>query len=270
MKKITINNQSFQLKSSFSEITESEYLQICKFRSSYIAEKATITEFNAMRITIFYLLSDIPLNIFNKIISEQFVDLLPHVDFAALKIPDLKTNLFPVIPSLKMVGPIELMRTCTAEEFTLIDTAFVRASNQKKIDDLALMACFMYRPIRSDLEIFKKTKEWNGDIREPFNSERCKSRLPKFKNIPMEQLVAIFLYFASVRKQRFQILKYLFADTGEKNFMDNRGWAGSMLSLAHSGVFGNFEEQMKTNWFTVMVELDRLSEQNIKSKQELK
>jgi hypothetical protein len=60
------------------------------------------------------------------------------------------------------------------------------------------------------------------------------------------------------------VLRYLFQEVESKIHMDDRGWAGSMLQLSHSGVFGDFDKQMKQNWFTVMVEMDRLSEQNIK------
>ena len=106
----------------------------------------------------------------------------------------------------------------------------------------------MYRPKRTDLNSFKKSSNWNGDIREEFNAEKCKARLKQIKEIPLEILVANYLYFSSVREQRFKILRYLFAETESKIHMDDRGWAGSMLQLSHSGVFGNFEQQMKQNW----------------------
>lgn len=252
-----------------------EYLQICKLRSKFMEKEADLVEFNAIRLSIFRLLSNIPEAIFNKITAEEWVDLLPYVDFAALKTPDFDKNLIPfvIIPfmryeRLKYHGPIGLMDKCTAEEFTYIDTAFIQASNSKDISALVKMFAYMYRPMRSDIEKFKASSCWNGDVREEFNYEKCNSRIELFsKTIDPHLLVHNFLYFQSVRKQRFERLKYLFQKTSSKIFMDDRGWAGTMLSLSHTNVFGSFSEQMKMNWFTVMVELDRLAEQTIKSQE---
>ena len=272
MKTIQINNQNFNIISSFSEMSKTQFMAICKLRLKHIDTQATQIEYNAIRITAFRILSNIPEHFINIIIAEQWIDLLPLVDFAFLEIPDLNTNLLPQVKVKNQTyyGPIGLMDKCTADEFTRIDTAFIKASNGKDIDSLAVMFSYMYRPKRTDLNSFKKSSNWNGDIREEFNAEKCKARLNQIKEIPLEILVANYLYFSSVREQRFKILRYLFAETESKIHMDDRGWAGSMLQLSHSGVFGNFEQQMKQNWFTVMVEMDRLSEQTIKQNQKSK
>lgn len=269
MKTILVNNKEYQLISSFSEMSKNQFLNLCILRLEHIEKEATQIEYNSLRIIAFHLLSNIPSNLINLITADQWIDLLPHVDFAFIESPDLKNNLLPEIKigKDKLYGPIGLMDKCTADEFTRIDTAFIKASNAKDIQSLSTMFFYMYRPKRNDLNKFKKSAKWNGDIREEFNAEKCKSRLNKIKEVPMLYLVANYLYFSSVREQRFKILKYLFAETESKIHMDDRGWSGSMLQLSHSGVFGNFEEQMKQNWFTVMVEMDRLSEQSIKHNQ---
>jgi len=272
MKQILINNKEFSLISSFAEMNKNQFMAICQLRLKHIDTQATQVEYNAIRITAFRILSNIPEHLINIIIAEQWIDLLPLVDFAFLEIPDLKTNLLPEVKvkNQTFYGPLGLMDKCTSDEFTRIDTAFIKASNGKDVDSLAVMFSYMYRPKRTDLNSFKKSSNWNGDIREEFNAEKCKSRLEQIKQVPLEILVANYLYFSSVREQRFKILKYLFAETESKIHMDDRGWAGSMLQLSHSGVFGNFEQQMKQNWFTVMVEMDRLSEQTIKQNQKIK
>lgn len=270
MKQIKINSESYQLKSSFTEITTDEFLKICILRSQFIQKEASLVEFNAVRLPIFRILSNIPDAVFNKITAEQWADLLPHIDFAAIETPDFDKNLMPFVNIDGKIyhGPIGLMDKCTAEEFTYIDTAFVRASNAKDTSALVQMFAFMYRPQRIDLDLFKASASWNGDVREEFNSEKCKSRIEYFtKVVPVHFLVANYLYFKCVHVNRYQKLKYLFEKTSSKIFMDDRGWAGSMLSLSHTGVFGNFAEQMKMNWFTVMVEMDRLAEQTIKSQE---
>lgn len=269
MKTVLINNTEYQLISSFAEMSKYQFLNLCKLRLEHIEKEATQIEYNALRIVAFNLLSNVPLYLINRITSDQWVDLLPYVDYAFLEVPDLKKNLLPEIKIGKEIlhGPVGLMDKCTIDEFTRIDTSFISASNGKDIASLSVMFSYMYRPIRKDLKSFKKSSSWNGDIREEFNAEKCKSRLNKIKEFPMIYLVANYLYFSSVREQRFKILKYLFAEVESKIRMDDRGWAGSMLQLSHSGVFGNFEQQMKQNWFTVMVEMDRLSEQTIKQNQ---
>jgi hypothetical protein len=266
MKQIKINESTYKLISSFTEMTKEQFLTIAKFRMQFIHKEANLVEFNAIRIPTFALLSDVPIEIQNKITAEEWVDILPFVNFALLDVPDFKTNLLSAVKfkDSALYGPTGLMDKCTADEFTRIDTAFVRASNGKDVDGLAQMFAFMYRPQKKNLKEFINSDFWNGDVREEFNAEKCKARIEVIKKLPMEYLIANYLYFSSVRKQRFEVLRYLFQEVESKIHMDDRGWAGSMLQLSHSGVFGDFDRQMKQNWFTVMVEMDRLSEQNIK------
>lgn len=269
MKNLIFNAEKYQLKSCYSEMNQYEFINIANLRSQFMVNPSTNVEYNVLRICAFRILSNVPEDLINKITADQWVDILPFLDFVFMEVPKFIGNLIPSIKigklgSLRYYGPIGLMDKCTVDEFTRIDTAFVKASNGKDTDQLAVMLSYMYRPERKDLAKFRKSSKWNNDIREEFNAERCKERLPEIKKLPVQFLVANYLYFASVREQRFKILKYLFAETESKIHMDDRGWAGSMLQLSHSGVFGNFEEQMNQNWFTVMVEMDRLSEQNIK------
>lgn len=268
MKSIKFNDSKHSLISSFSEMNQNQFLQISLLRSKYLTQSASEKEYNSLRIQAFKILSDLNENQINSITAEQWIDLLPEVDFSLLETPILKTNLLPqvTISKVRLYGPSGLMDKCTIDEFTRIDTAFINASNFKNTDALVTMFSYMYRPKRKDLKLFKSSPNWNGDVREEFNGEKCKARVDFFKlHVPTYMLVANYLYFSSVRKQRFEILKYLFAETESKIHLDDRGWAGSMLQLSHSGVFGNFDQQMKQNWFTVMVEMDRLSEQNVKS-----
>lgn len=270
MKKIKINSEEYHLKSSYSEFTQFEFINVCQLLSQFINKQATAVEYNALRIAAFRILSDVPDRYTNKITASEWVDILPHLDFVFLEEPLLVNQLLPsvLVGKVPFYGPIGLMAKCTIEEFTLIETAFVKASNGKDAEQLAVMMSYMYRPERPDLTAFRKSAKWNNDIREEFNAERCKSRIEDFKKLPLNLLVANFIYFKSVREQRFKMLKYIFAESSGKIKMDDRGWAGTLLDLSHTGVFGNYEDQAKQNWFTVMFELDRLSEQNIKSNPE--
>lgn len=266
MKKLTINSEEYHLKSSFSEFTQLEFINVCQLLSKFINKQANAIEYNALRIAAFRILSDVPERYVNQITASQWVDILPHLDFVFLEEPILANQLIPFVPvgKARFYGPIGLMAKCTIEEFTLIETAFVKASNGKDAEQLAVMMSYMYRPERTDIRDFKKSTKWNNDIREEFNAERCKSRIEDFKKLPMNLLVANFIYFKSVREQRFKMLKYIFAESSGKIKIDDRGWAGTLLDLSTTGVFGNYEEQAKQNWFTVMFELDRLSEKTIK------
>jgi hypothetical protein len=270
MKKLLINSEEYHLKSSYSEFTQLEFINVCQLLSQFINKQATAVEYNALRIVAFRILSDVPDRYTNKITASEWVDILPHLDFVFLQEPLLVGQLLPsiLVAKERFYGPIGLMAKCTIEEFTLIETAFVKASNGKDAEQLAVMMSYMYRPERTDLTAFRKTAKWNTDIREEFNAERCKSRIEDFNKLPLNLLVANFIYFKSVREQRFKMLKYIFAESSGKIKMDDRGWAGALLDLSHTGVFGNYEDQAKQNWFTVMFELDRLSEQNIKSNPE--
>lgn len=266
MKTIRIDDENYLLKTSFREMEWKEISVILGLQSKFMTSEIPVVDFNAMRIAIFRLLTNIPEFIFNKITAAQFADLLPHIDFSLKNIPDFDENkvLQVETPLGTLFGPQGMMDKSNVEEFIFCDTALIQVANMKNIDAMLKMFCFMYRPKRADFQEFFHSKDWNGDIREPFNLERCNQRMEKLKNLPAVYKLYAYQYFRAVRQQKFETFKYLFQKMESKIQLDDRGWPGAMLELSHTGVFGKIEDQMKQNWYTVMFEMDRLAEISFK------
>lgn len=226
-------------------------------------------EFNAVRIALFTVLSNVPMIIIEKINSRQWVDILPHLNFC-FQVPDFKQNPIPELKlkGLNYVGPIGLLDKSSIEEMVNADNTFIQASNTKDIDKMYLLVSILYRPVRFDLNEFKASDNWNGDIREPFNLEKCKSRAYKFKNIPTQYIVAVFLYYWAFRENKLMSFKRIFKSGKSGSKMEDRGWAGTLLEISHLPVFGNLDETKKQNWFTVLFEMDRQMEIQEKREEE--
>lgn len=270
MVSVKINDNNYYLKTSFTEFTEKELKIVCYHRSMNMnSESLDQLQFNAVRIALFKLLSNVPMSLIHKITSAQWVDILPFLNYC-FKAPDFKTNPFPklLVGLHTYVGPIGMLDKCSIEEMSQADTAFVACSNGKEPDKMYLLVALLYRPVRTDLQEFKASKEWNGDVREPFNAEKCKARVDKFKRLPPFMAIAVFLYYYSFRENKLMKFTRVFkkATENKPDTGTNRGWAGTLLEMAHLPVFGKLDEIILQNWFTVVYEMDRQLE--IKEKQE--
>jgi hypothetical protein len=270
MVEIKIDEKQYRLKSSFTEFTEKELKIVCYLRSQNMnIEELDQIKFNAVRITLFKLLSNVPMSLIERITAVQWVDILPHMNFV-FKAPDFKTNPFPRlrIGANTYIGPSGMLDKSTVEEMSQADTAFIASSNGKEEDKLYLLAAILYRPQREDLAEFKKSKEWNNDIREPFNIEKCKARVNEFKKLRSFYVIAVYLYYFSFRENKLMKFTRVFKKATEKqsDTGTNRGWAGTLLEMAHLPVFGNIDQLIHQNWFTVVYEMDRQLE--IKENQE--
>lgn len=268
---LKIDDKDYSLKSQFSEMDREEFLRICYLRSQNLnSSELSQEQFNGLRIAMFTALSDVPIRIIEQITARQWVDILGYLNYC-FKVPDLKTNPLPELrlKGLRLIGPTGMLDKSSIEEMVHADTAFIQASNSKDPEKLYLLAAILYRPIRWDLKKFKKSVDWNGDIREPFNNEKCKQRAENFKNMPFYCIVGVFLYYWAFRENKLMKFKRIFKPSSGTKTGTDRGWAGTLLEMSHLPVFGNIDETNKQNWFTVLFEMDRQMEIQEKREEEI-
>jgi hypothetical protein len=259
MKILKINDKEYYLKDKWSELTMREFNIVCASRSKYLFTSADMIEFNAIRISLFKFLTNVPNKIYNNITSVEWVDILPFLN-CWFKTPTLEKSFYPTlrIGFKKYYGPIGMCEAVTMEELAQVDTVFAKASNIQSKQALVELAAYLYRPKRSDISEFKRSSKWNGDVREKFNVKHCKNRFKHFRNLPDYKLVAIYLYYWSFREAHLLKFERVFKNTsGKSGKSDNRGWAGTILEIAHLPVFGNMNEVSQQDWFTVLYEMDR-------------
>lgn len=258
MKQIKINEREYYLKSSFAELTRTEIFKVCHVRSTAMAGEQDETEFHAMRITFFVICTNVPFKIVRNITNVEWVDILPHLNWC-MEIPKFDGNQILTYRRWfkTYVGPAGKLKHSSIEEMIAADNAFVHASNKKDPEQMFLLAAILYRPIRKDLSTFRNSQEWNGDVREPFNLNRCRERVKQFKKMPAHFITYCFLYYWDFREHHLMKFRRVFPHSPQKGTGTNRGWAGTLLELSHLPVFGNIDQVKHQNWFTVIFEMDR-------------
>jgi len=259
---VKIGEKEYTLKQNYSELSQEEVFKVAYVWSQNMDfHGMNQLQLNTARIMLFAALSDVPKHIIDTVITaDQWVDILPYMNWVFKNAPDFKENPMPEIRFRldRFIGPVGMLQHSTAAEMSNADTAFTSAANGKDPEKLFLLAAILYRPIRKDLNEFKKSDKWNGDIREPFNMTKCKARIPIFKKMPFYKTITIFLYYWSFRETKLMTFKRIFPQNQNASGTGtNRGWAGTLLEIAHLPVFGTFQQTNDEHWFTVLFEMDR-------------
>lgn len=258
MKVVKIDKKEYQLKSCFSEFNQKDLLMCCRVLSAIIPsdkKEIPVIEYNQLRMVLFHELLDISSKNTLQITAEQWVDILPHLNYC-FDTPKFVGNLLPIIKNKLtfFYGPIGLLDNSSFGEMISADHAFQNAVYGDK-DSFYLLASILYRPKRIDLSLFKESEKWNGDVREPFNLERSKERMYLFKRLPFEFIIAIFIYYKSFRVHRLEGFEDLFKGSAKKSKRDI-GWFAVALELAATK-FGNYDETFQQNCFNVLIQIER-------------
>ena len=119
--------------------------------------------------------------------------------------------------------------------------AFVNPENPnlEALDELIATLC---RPKRKDLKAFKESKDWDGDVREPYNGQRVKARAKQLKDLSFGLKIAILQYFEAQNRVFLEHYSQMLGNDGREPRYDNgMGWVTMLMSVAEKGTFGNFE-----------------------------
>lgn len=261
MKTLSIDEKKYYVKTSYKEMDRKTFFMICSIYTKFLT-KATIEEYNALRIQAFFaLINKNRYRITTKIVSSQWVDILPHIDYVFEEAPNLDKNLLPVLRvgrfrRTKLFGPQGMLDNVSIYEMMEADTAFVQASNFQNIEKVYLLASILYRPERKDLDEFKRSVHWNKDVREPYNFATANERIKLMKKVPFYKIVAIFLYYWSFREEQLiksPILAPLFEGVDTNMGLDI-GWLGTLLQVSNS-TFGTLDQTKEQNWKLVLVKI---------------
>lgn len=99
------------------------------------------------------------------------------------------------------------------------------------------------RPARGDLERFRLSDDWDGDLREPYNELRAADRALKLTSLPGPIKLALFEYFERSANEFLENYERLFGGGGgeEPRYPDGRGWLMLLKNVAKEGHFGDFD-----------------------------
>lgn len=205
--------------------------------------------------------------------EDEINDLLKLLDFVKDE-PVLNRQL---IQSTKVAGTVyygakAFLRNSSFDEFIYADTKFVEFCNAPSEDKLQKLFFSLYRPKRKDIREFMESPEWNGDLREEFNSKKTDERVEKYgKKVKPELLIATLFFYWGFRNTNLLKYELLFPKKEESDKNDppknKYGWAATRLAIS-GDKFGDYRDTGKTQWQTVIFDMHRLEE--IRQKEEMK
>jgi len=135
---------------------------------------------------------------------------------------------------------------------------------------LKLLTALFYRPKKSFLFIKKRLENYNGDVREPYNSNKLEARAKTLVHAPIGFVYGFYLLFASFQKYLidakimwsgkeidFSILFESASGDQEPASTETPGIGMDSIafSIAESGAFGTIDEVRKADFWQIMVRM---------------
>lgn len=133
---------------------------------------------------------------------------------------------------------------------------------------LKLLTALFYRPKKSFHFIKKRLGNYDGDIREAYNSSSLDERAKSLSMAPIGFVYGFYLLFASFQKYLIEAkimwggqeidFSILFESSGSGESSTETpgiGMDSIAFSIAESGAFGNIEKVRKANFWQIMVRM---------------
>ncbi|MVM39483.1 hypothetical protein GO730_20965 [Spirosoma sp. HMF3257] len=129
--------------------------------------------------------------------------------------------------------------------------------NQKAVLSLIATLC---RPERKDVKQFRQSVDWNGDQREEYNTILADERAGTFDKLPIGTVMAITQYFEAMNKGFLQSYKDVYepdpnADEEAPLYKNGEGLITTLMDVAKTGTFGDFDKVCKQNGHTIWLYL---------------
>lgn len=179
------------------------------------------------------------------------------------------------VPSFKPVwktyyGPSDSFMNMTFGEYTDALRLFHDFHATGDMEILKLITALFYRPKKSFLFIKKRLANYNGDVREPYNSHNIEARAKVLEHAPIGFVYGFYMLFASFQKYLidakimwsgkeidFSILFESGSGEQETPSTDTPGIGMDSIafSIAESGAFGTIEEVRKADFWQIMVRM---------------
>jgi len=136
----------------------------------------------------------------------------------------------------------------SAVEIAFANMAFTDFAHPTEADPTALdrLIATLCRPRRRDWRKFKKSKEWNGDVREPFTEQRMSEHANALADLDMQTKLVVLDYFERMNNEFLTQYGELFGGKKEPRYGDGRGWVMLIKNVAKEGHFGDFEKVCST------------------------
>jgi len=206
----------------------------------------------------------IPWRVFGTFTAEQVRDMITELAWMFTTPMDV-----PVVKEFEFKGqifhmPLPALRNVVAIEFATAEGYLRAFTDTSKPNGHALnqLVATLARPEKRNLDV--NDPEFDGDVREKFNSRLVDYRADEFRNLDINVKMAVLKFFlGSVKtiQKKYGIL-YPEAEPNEDGTVSvapsaSMGLVGVLFDLAETGTFGDFEAVAFTNVHTVLTYLTK-------------
>jgi hypothetical protein len=267
------------IPSDLSECDAQQYMDMCELIFHYQNEAITYDE---LRTHAAYKLMNMEPSKATDQDEEKFsnIYLISELidDFFEIDDKGLKTikqyYIHNPVPSFKPLwktyyGPSDSFMNMTFGEYTDALRLFHDFHATGDMEILKIITALFYRPKKSFLFIKKRLENYNGDVREPYNSHNLEARAKVLQHAPIGFVYGFYLLFASFQKYLIDAkimwsgkeidFSILFESaTGEDEKLSETpgiGMDSIAFSIAESGAFGTIEEVRKADFWQIMVRM---------------
>lgn len=207
------------------------------------------------------LLLDLPKAVFNAIPEVSIWELYPLVTF----LKETNTLTHQLLPCLrlsishgykKLYGAGELLVNLSFAEFITSEKHFIRWQKSGEVKHLHQLVATLYRPRRYFHRLRKFLRQYEGDIRAPFNEHLIEERSRAIASLPEVQLLAVLTWYRGCRQALETLYPNIFsAEKEEATSSGATGWEPVLRGMS-GGKFGDFEKTQQVQAHTVLKEMD--------------
>ena len=273
MKKFWLNEQLYTTPSGWHECSQEQIVNGLMLQLSFGIETSPLKRAH-WRIGMLRQMSNAPAELLEQLIGTQLQRLLRLTDWAfTARIDRLPFKSFDFEGSTYYL-PAERLANTSAIELAMSNIYYLQFADPKAPNQHAALSLVatLCRPERSDLRAFRLSKDWNGDIREEYNSIVADERAERFKALPFGIVIAVLQYFESLNTQFLRQYGEVFGsdedDDDEPLYKHGEGWIACLEDVAESGVHGPFKEVCSENVHTIFLYLKHRTAKNKRMEEE--
>lgn len=201
---------------------------------------------------------------FLQLTDNQVADMLTLTDFIYGK-NTLTKNVVPIIDheGYRYLGPADELANISILEFSMADSYYIKVmqgdTTKPYIDYLA--GC-IYRLRNKQLS--PKDPDYNGDLRNPFNSHHIEEMAKSFSGVALPVKMAVLFFYAGCRNLLVERCPNVFTPKRQDSAR-SFGWGGVIMELS-GGKFGGLEQTRGTRMWDFFRDQEIIMVRNLEQK----
>ncbi|MBO0933931.1 hypothetical protein [Fibrella aquatilis] len=257
MKKFWLNEVAYQVAESWSECNQVQLVQGLMLQLRYQADTNPALLAN-WQVLLLRLLSTAPATLFNQLTGEQLQRLLPYVEWAlSERVTSRPFDSFQV-DGVDYVLPADELANTSAIELAMASIYYLQYARpqQPNMQAAYLLVTTLCRPRRADHEAWSTSTDFNGDLREEYNSILAENRAKQFEPIPFGVIMAVVQYWESMYTRFLKRYGEVFGEADEQAkplYPAGEGWIAALEDVAVIGAHGPFKAVCAENCHTIFL-----------------